>query len=135
MEAMRSKSQPPSQPWRWLPEFLELTKKRSWSQGRLFGSAVLVGIVSGLGAVLFSVLCQFVIRYSLDGVAGYRAAGPASEARVDWLTESATILKPWFLILTCAVGGLASAILVCSLPKQKATGPTPLSPPTIIARG
>lgn len=53
-------------PLRWIPEFLELGKKCLRSQARLFGATILVGIVAGLGAVLFYVMCQVVLNFALD---------------------------------------------------------------------
>ena len=47
-------------PLSWFREFLSLIHRRIRTQGRLMGSAVLVGIVAGLGAVVFSVACHFV---------------------------------------------------------------------------
>ncbi len=40
-------------PLRWIPEFLELGRRRLRSQARLLGWSILVGIVAGLGAVVF----------------------------------------------------------------------------------
>jgi CIC family chloride channel protein len=107
-----SHSERPSHPLSWFPEFLELTRKRSWSQGRILGSAVLVGVVAGLGAVLFSIACQFVIRWTLDEVAGYRARGPVGEAWVAWIPESTQAFRPWLLPVTALIGGLTSGFLV-----------------------
>ncbi|MFL5243003.1 MAG: chloride channel protein [Gemmataceae bacterium] len=100
------------QPLRWFPEFLYLVHKRSRKQAFLFSAALLVGVVAGLGAVAFSVVCQLVIRYSLDGVAGYRSPGPAGEARVAWMPESDQPLRPWLLLIIPTLGGLASGFLV-----------------------
>ena len=102
----------PSHPFRWFPEFLELLRKRSQKQASLLGAALLVGIVAGLGAALFSVVCQVVVRYSLDAVAGYRAPGPAGEAKVSWIDESQQPLQPWLLVLVPVVGGLVSGFIV-----------------------
>lgn len=41
--------------WAWLPEFLLLRERRVRSQARLLGLALLVGIVAGLGAIVFYV--------------------------------------------------------------------------------
>lgn len=112
MEAEHVELQRPSNPLLWIPEFFLLTRKRSWSQGRLIGSALLVGIVAGLGAVIFAVACQFVVRWTLDEVAGYRGGGPIGEARVSWLPESTQPFRPWLIPVTCLVGGLVSGYLV-----------------------
>jgi CIC family chloride channel protein len=104
----------PSPPLRWVPEFLELGRRRFRAQGRVLGAAVLVGIIAGLGAVLFSVACQAVVRFTLDAVAGYRAGAPAHEARAswDWLAETEQPLRPWLLLVIAPLGGLASGFLV-----------------------
>ncbi len=112
MDAEHSSMEPPSSPLRWFPEFLALSRKRSWSQGRLLGSAVLVGIVAGLGAVLFSVACQLLVRISLDEVAGYDAKGPTGEARIEGIEPSHHSFRPWLIPVTALVGGLISGFVV-----------------------
>src|SRR5262245_1520918 len=102
----------PSHPLRWIHEFVALNRRRLGTSGRLLGAAMLVGVVAGLGAVVFSVACQAVVRYSLDGLAGYRAEGPAGEARVSWISDSAEPLRPWLLVVVPAVGGLVSGWIV-----------------------
>src|SRR6476659_668368 len=82
-------------PLHWFPEYLTLSRRRLRSQARLTGSAVLVGVVAGLGAVLFAVACQAVVAGSLDAYAGYRPAGPKGEAVVSWIPESLTTFRPW----------------------------------------
>lgn len=104
----------PSRPL-WIPEFILLGQKRLRSQGRVLGAAILVGIVAGLGAVLFSAACHVVVRYTLDGLAGYRAVAPAGEARLPGLDETDQPLRPWLLIVIPAVGGLASGLIVFQL--------------------
>ena len=47
-------------PLHWFPEFLEFGRDRFRSQGRLLGSAMLVGIVAGLGAVVFAAACHLI---------------------------------------------------------------------------
>jgi CIC family chloride channel protein len=112
MEANPSKKQVISHPFRWFPEFVELLRKRSWVQSRVLAACLLVGIVAGLGAVVFTIACQFVVRWSLDEVVGYRAAAPLGEAKVSWIGESDTVFQPWLLLIVTAVGGLVSGLLV-----------------------
>ena len=101
-----------SNPLHWFPEFLELGRDRFHSQGRLLGSAVLVGIVAGLGAVLFAAACHSVAWLALDQVAGYRPIGPAGEAHLSWLADSARSFHPLWLVLVPALGGLVSGYIV-----------------------
>src|SRR5579864_1100608 len=96
----------------WFPEFLKLGQKRLRAQGRVLGSCILVGIVAGLGAVLFSAACHVVVHYTLDEVAGYRARTPAGEAVLPWLGDTQTPLRPWLLLIVPAVGGLISGLIV-----------------------
>src|ERR1700683_4119103 len=103
---------PAANPLHWFPEYLTLSRRRIRSQSRLMGSAVLVGVVAGLGAIVFAVACQIVVAGSLDAYAGYRAAGPKGEAAVGWLHESDTPFRPWMLLLVPTVGGLISGWIV-----------------------
>lgn len=105
-------SQSPSHPFVWVPEFLRLGQKRLRSQGRVLGAAILVGIVAGLGAVLFSSACHIVVRYTLDGIAGYRAETPAGEAQVRGIEDSQTPLNVGLLLIVPAIGGLISGLIV-----------------------
>src|SRR5262245_23679916 len=101
-------------PLHWFPEYLTLSRRRIRTQARLMGSAVLVGVVAGLGAVVFAVACQVVVAGSLDAFAGYRPAGPKGEAAVGWIPESATPFRPWMLLVVPTIGGLISGWLVFS---------------------
>jgi CIC family chloride channel protein len=101
-----------SPPLRWVPEFLELGRKRFHAQGRVLGAAMLVGVIAGLGAVLFTIACQAVVHYTLDMIAGYHAGAPAHEARVWWWPETEQPLQPWLILLIAPLGGLASGYLV-----------------------
>src|SRR5579871_1910960 len=99
----------------WVPEFLLIGRKRLRAQGRVLGAAILVGIVAGLGAVVFSAACHVVVHYTLDETAGYRATTPDFEAHLPWLGETATPLRPWLLPIIAAVGGLVSGLIVFKL--------------------
>jgi CIC family chloride channel protein len=101
-----------SHPLRWFPEFLEFGKRRFRTQGRVLGAAILVGIVAGLGGVAFTFAGQVVVRYALEGVAGYKAEGPAGEAHSTWIPDIDPELRPWLLLLVPTVGGLLSGFLV-----------------------
>src|SRR5246127_4489325 len=89
---------PFTHPLRWFPEFLEFGKRRFRTQGRVLGAAILVGVVAGLGGVAFTFAGQLVVRYALEGVAGYTAEGPAGEARSTWIPDVVNpALHPWLL--------------------------------------
>ena len=63
-------------------------KSRSEPQGvcgpnpRLMGLSLVVGVIAGLGAVVFFLACQIVSHYALDEVAGYRPHAPGGEPPV-----------------------------------------------------
>src|SRR5262249_59809160 len=109
MEASEN-SRPPSHPFVWVPEFVKLGQKRLRSQGRVRGAAILVGIVAGLGAVVFSAACHVVVHYSLDAGAGYRATAPHGEAALPWLSETDHSLRPWLLLIGPTVGRSVSGL-------------------------
>ena len=101
-----------SHPFSWFPEFLEFGKRRFRSQGRVLGASILVGIVAGLGGILFSLVGQLVLQYTLEGVAGYRSPGPAGEVHFPWLPHLDSVFRPWMLLIIPALGGLLSGFLV-----------------------
>ncbi|UCH84074.1 MAG: chloride channel protein [Candidatus Latescibacterota bacterium] len=80
------------------------------SIGRYMMFGVVVGVVAGLGAVLFYVLCQLGQHYLLDGLAGYRPDEPAGEPSLFGHTD--TPFRRYLLILIPALGGLIAGVLV-----------------------
>ncbi len=53
-------------PLSWIPEFFTLTRSRVRSQARLLGAAVLVGVVAGVGAVVFQLACQITVYFRAE---------------------------------------------------------------------
>ena len=103
----------PSRPLRWLPEFWHLTPKRLQPHIRLMLLSTLVGVVAGLGAVVFYCACQFVTHYTLAKFAGYEQLGPGGEIALFSKYEGTFI--PWLLLIIPTLGGLVSGIIVYSL--------------------
>jgi chloride channel protein, CIC family len=101
--------------WRWFPEFLELGRTRYRSQIRLMGSSVLVGIVTGLAAVVFFMAFQFVVHFTLNGMVGYHPHPPRGEPELLWLPQFNTPLRPWLFLIVPTVGGLLSGVIVFTL--------------------
>jgi CIC family chloride channel protein len=99
-----------SSPLHWFPEYLELGSARLRKQSRLLGLALVVGVVSGVGAIIFFIACEVVAHYALGVLAGYSPASPGGEPN---LIEDATgPLRPWMLLLIAPIGGLISGFLV-----------------------
>jgi chloride channel protein, CIC family len=107
----------PSHPFRWFPEFWELSRKRLRPQARMMGLSLLVGVVAGLGAVVFYSACQVVAHYALDDLAGYRPQGPSGEPAVfkNLLAETDHEFRPWMLLIVPAIGGIISGLIVFTL--------------------
>ena len=103
----------PSQPLHWFPEFWELGRKRLRPQMRLLGLSLLVGLVAGIGAIVFYWACIAVFHQSLDSLAGYHPTHPGGE--LPLFGETTTPLRPWLLLIIPAVGGLLSGFIVYTL--------------------
>jgi CIC family chloride channel protein len=111
---MEQKAVPaPSHPLRWFPEFLELGRKRLRPQARLLSLSLAVGVIAGLGAVVFFVACQVVSHIALDLGAGYHPRGPGGEPPL--FAEGTDPLRPWMLLIVPTIGGLLSGLLVYTL--------------------
>lgn len=93
---------------RYILHLLATFNVRSISRHMIFG--VVVGVVAGLGAVLFFVLCQWAQHYLLDSLAGYRPLDPPGEPTVFGHTN--TPFRRYLLIVVPALGGLLAGVLV-----------------------
>ncbi len=103
----------PSHPFRWFPEFWELSRKRLRPQARLMGLSMVVGVIAGLGAIAFFSACQLVSHYALDEVVGYRPHAPGGEPPM--FKETDQEFRPWLLLLIPTVGGIVSGFIVFTL--------------------
>lgn len=84
-----------------------------WLQGKWFFLSVAIGVVAGLGAIVFQFLSQVVLWGTLGSVAGYWPSETAGE--VSRFSESETTFSPWLLVGVISAGGLASGLLVYGL--------------------
>jgi CIC family chloride channel protein len=71
---------------------------------------VVVGVIAGLGAALFYVLCQAGLHFFLDIGAGYRPEHPYGEPPLFPFTD--TPFRRYMLILIPGLGGLIAGFLV-----------------------
>jgi chloride channel protein, CIC family len=100
-----------SKPTGW---FTRLTgKSRSFDiavAGRWAVNFVAIGVIAGLGAVVFHYLCVLGTHYFMDLFAGYRPPPPAGEHHL--LEPTTRPLSRWLLLFLPAMGGLVSGWLV-----------------------
>ena len=78
--------------------------------GKWFLIFIMIGVIAGLGSVLFHYLCEIGVHFFLDFMAGYRPEGPAGEHRL--LTPTETPFNRWILLILPAIGGIVSGWLV-----------------------
>ncbi|MFO7748882.1 MAG: chloride channel protein [Desulfobacteraceae bacterium] len=78
--------------------------------GKWLFNFILIGVIAGLGSVLFHYLCHIGMHYFLDLIAGYRPPAPAGEPHL--LPPTDTPLNKWMLLVLPAIGGLFSGWLV-----------------------
>lgn len=74
--------------------------------------APLVGVVAGLGAIVFHWLCHVIVHYALVETVGYDQGGAMGEVGRDASSGTARDLVPWLLLVVPTVGGLISGALV-----------------------
>lgn len=70
-----------------------------------------IGIVAGLGAVLFYVSIQLATDFFLGRLVGYQPPAPVGEGS----PQLVSMARPWLLPLVTALGGLISGLIVFNL--------------------
>ncbi len=80
------------------------------SIGRTVLLSSLVGVVAGLGAIVFQYMCQYGTHFMLDRLAGLRLEGPAGESLL--LPPTNSPFRIWMIPLVAAAGGLLTGLLV-----------------------
>lgn len=71
---------------------------------------IAIGLIAGLGSIVFHYLCQLGIHYFMDWMAGYRPPAPAGEHHL--LPPTTRPFNRWILFLLPALGGLVSGWIV-----------------------
>jgi len=71
---------------------------------------VIIGLIAGLGSVVFHYLCQIGVHFFLDFTAGYRPPAPRGEHHI--FPPTYTPFNRWILLFLPAFGGLISGWLV-----------------------
>lgn len=78
--------------------------------GRWFILGTIVGIIAGLGAIIFFIMLQGTSYFFLDYLAGLRVGETAGEPSL--FGHATTEFKRWMLFIIPAIGGLLSGFLV-----------------------
>lgn len=116
MDRLQEESDTSSRRLSWIPEFIRMGQVRFQTNARLMGLAILVGLVAGLGAIVFYMATRAAEHFSLGVVAGYEATPhPAGEVTIDGLPDVNATFRPWMLLIIPTIGGLLSGILVYTL--------------------
>jgi H+/Cl- antiporter ClcA/uncharacterized protein with PhoU and TrkA domain len=84
--------------------FVKATFTRKW-----LVLGVIIGVIAGLGAVVFYSALVLATHFFLGTLAGYRPPTPAGEGNA---LGSSGFARPWAIPLVVAVGGLISGLLV-----------------------
>jgi len=71
---------------------------------------IAIGLIAGLGSIIFHLLCQLGVHFFMDMFAGYRPPAPAGEHHL--LEQTTTTFNKWLLLILPAMGGLVSGWLV-----------------------
>ena len=69
-----------------------------------------IGVIAGMGSILFNYLCQLGLHYFMDFLAGYRPPAPSGEHHL--LAPTMRPFNRWALLFLPAFGGMASGWLV-----------------------
>jgi CIC family chloride channel protein len=94
-------------------EFLQVLDLRA--TGKWFILSAMIGVVAGLGAIVFQFLTQAVLRYVLTQFSGFHpgeAAGDYSHFAAAADAVRAAPVNPWMIVVVMTLGGLATGVLV-----------------------
>lgn len=71
---------------------------------------ILIGLIAGLGSIVFHYLCQLGLHYFMDMIAGYRPPAPAGEHHL--IPPTSRPFNKWLLLFLPALGGVVSGWIV-----------------------
>ncbi|MCA8998911.1 MAG: chloride channel protein, partial [Planctomycetaceae bacterium] len=88
-----------------------LTASLDWkSSGKWTLLSILVGVIAGLGGIVFQIVGQVVLHFSLVYFAGYHPREAAGEHGLFHVGE--ITFHPWMIVATMTIGGALSGWLV-----------------------
>lgn len=80
------------------------------ASGKWFILSAAIGIVAGLGAIIFLLVSQTVLHFTLTQITGYAPPEPAGEH--PFFDRQQLPLSPWLIVAVMAGGGLVSGVIV-----------------------
>ncbi|NVL89731.1 MAG: chloride channel protein [Desulfobacterales bacterium] len=89
---------------------LKIRGTRITTAGKWVFYYILIGLIAGLGSIVFQYLCQAGLHIFMDQMAGYRPPPPAGESHLFQPTN--TPFSRWMLLFLPALGGIISGWLV-----------------------
>ena len=95
---------------RWQEVFNPHTRGKIVRAGRWTTYFIVIGLIAGLGSIIFHYLCELGVHYFMDVLAGYRPPSPAGEQHL--LHPTSRPFSRWILLLLPAAGGIISGWLV-----------------------
>lgn len=78
--------------------------------GKRMAYFVLIGVIAGLGSIVFHYLCQIGSYGFMEWIAGYRPPAPAGESHL--FQPTGVPFRRWMLLFLPAIGGIISGWLV-----------------------
>ncbi|QDT42482.1 H(+)/Cl(-) exchange transporter ClcA [Gimesia alba] len=82
------------------------------TNSKWFVLSVLIGVVAGLGAIVFDVLTQVVQHNTLVSIAGFDHPQTVGEHSIYEDSDKVTHVSPWLMLVVVTAGGLASGLIV-----------------------
>ncbi len=80
---------------------------------RWLGLALIIGVIAGLGAIIFVFLSNTLAHYALGVICNYHPSDPAN--KMKFFKTSIDLSKdiiPWLIILVPTAGGLICGLIV-----------------------
>jgi len=91
-----------------LRDFLQAFEFRT--TGKWFLLCTAIGIVAGVGAIVFQLLSQVIVQSTLVAMAGFSPLEAAGEHH--YLSLKPAVFQPWMIVAVITLGGLISGFLV-----------------------
>ncbi|QDT89331.1 chloride channel protein [Gimesia algae] len=85
------------------------------TSGKWFVLSCLIGIVAGLGGIVFDVLIQVVQHNTLVAIAGFDHPQTVGEHSIYESEKNEVAFSPWWMLGVITLGGLASGIIVYNI--------------------